>query len=325
MISATDLHKSFRSMYAVRGISLEVGPGQVLALLGPNGAGKSTTVRLLATILRPSRGRAVVAGYDVVEAPEQVRRHVGLMTEYPALYSRMAASDYLLFFARLQGLSRSDATVRVQELLQRFNLWEARKRKLDTYSRGMKQKIALIRSMLHDPRVLFLDEPTTAMDPQSAHVVRESIMCLRDERRAILLCTHNLQEAEALADQIAVVRQGKIVAYGTAAELTHQLLGDPIWELHTAMPLNGVVEELHALTPLERCAPDRVRYRAADARAINPVLLERVHAAGISVISLSEIPRSLETVYLRIVGEPESGLAWPRPGAEHPIPRKGGL
>lgn len=303
MISATNLHKSFGDFHAVRGISLEVKSGEVLALLGPNGAGKSTTVRLLATILRPTSGHASVGGYDVVEAPEQVRAQIGLMTEYPALYSRMTAFDYLLFFARLQHIPRSEASRRVEELLTRFELWDARKRKLDSFSRGMKQKVALIRAMLHDPAVLFLDEPTTAMDPQSARVVRDSIAHLRDNRRVIVLCTHNLQEAEALADTIAVIRNGQIVAYGTAAELRHQLLGEPVWEIQTAAPLEGAEERLLDLVPVERQAPDRLRYRTKDARALNPLLLERLHTAGVAVISLSEMPRSLESVYLRIIGE----------------------
>jgi ABC-2 type transport system ATP-binding protein len=301
MISATDLHKIFGDFHAVRGISLEVGAGEVLALLGPNGAGKSTTVRMLTTILRPTRGRAVVAGYDVEQEPEQVRSRVGLLTEYPGLYARMAAIDYLLFFARLQGLSPADGARRVESLLQRFDLWEARRRKLDSYSRGMKQKVALIRSMLHDPQVLFLDEPTTAMDPQSARVVRAAITDLRDARRVIVLCTHNLGEAEMLADRIAVMRGGQVIAHGTAGELTRALLGDPVWELRTVHPLNGEVEQIRDLVKIEQPAPDRIRYRTTQPWALNPVLLERLHSAGVAVVSLSEVPRSLESVYLRIV------------------------
>ena len=140
MINASDLHKSFGDFEAVRGISLDVRPGEVLALLGPNGAGKSTTVRMLTAMMRPTSGRATVAGYDVVTEAQYVRAQVGLLTEYPGLYGRMTVLEYLLFFARLQGLARAEASTLARSLLQRFDLWDARERKLDGYSKGMQQK-----------------------------------------------------------------------------------------------------------------------------------------------------------------------------------------
>jgi len=303
MIEASDLHKYFGAFHAVRGISLHVPAGQVLALLGPNGAGKTTTIRMLSAILQPNRGAARIAGHDVVKEPQIVRHKVGLLTEYPGLYARMTAVDYLLFFSQLQGMNRHDASARAGQLLKRFDLWEAKDRKLDGYSKGMKQKVALIRSMLHDPPVLFLDEPTTAMDPQSARTVRDAIADLRGSRRAVVLCTHNLSEAEELADYIAVVRGGQIVAKGTAAQLTQQLLGDPLWEVRTARALNGEIVELGRMVELEEYGDGWLRYRTRRPAEINPAVLRRLHAAGVPVVSLSEVSRSLETVYLRIVGE----------------------
>jgi ABC-2 type transport system ATP-binding protein len=303
MIEANDLHKFFGSFHAVRGISLNVPAGQVLALLGPNGAGKTTTVRMLSAILQPNCGSARIAGHDVVEEPQIVRHKIGLLTEYPGLYARMTAVDYLLFFGRLQGMSQHESTVRATLLLKQFGLWEARDRKLDGYSKGMKQKVALIRAMIHDPTVLFLDEPTTAMDPQSARTVRDAIAELRDSRRAVVLCTHNLNEAEELADYIAVVRGGQIVAHGTAAQLTHELLGDPIWEVQTATSIASQIVDLNAMLEIEEFSDTWLRFRTRRPAETNPALLRRLHAAGVPVISLSEVPRSLETVYLRIVGE----------------------
>ena len=158
--------------------------------------------------------------------------------------------------------------------------------------------------MLHNPQVLFLDEPTTAMDPQSARVVRDAIADLRDERRVIVLCTHNLSEAEALADRIAVVRGGQIVALGTPAQLTHELLGEPVWELQTSTPIGLAVEHVRGLIPVEQVAGNRIRYRTSNPHHLNPQVLERLREAGVGVVALSEMPRSLEDVYLRIVGEP---------------------
>lgn len=303
MIEANDLHKYFGTFHAVRGISLNVPSGQVLALLGPNGAGKTTTVRMLSAILQPNRGSARIAGHDVVAEPQIVRHKIGLLTEYPGLYARMTAVDYLLFFGRLQGMNQHDCTVRTTQLLKQFGLWEARDRKLDGYSKGMKQKVALIRAMIHDPAVLFLDEPTTAMDPQSARTVRDAIAELRDSRRAVVLCTHNLNEAEELADHIAVVRGGQIVASGTAEQLTYELLGDPLWEVKTARSLGTQVVDLNAMLEIEEFSDTWLRYRTRRPAETNPALLRKLHTAGIPVISLSEVPRSLEAVYLRIVGE----------------------
>jgi ABC-2 type transport system ATP-binding protein len=306
MIEAHDLHKYFGTFHAVRGISLHVPAGQVLALLGPNGAGKTTTVRMLSAILQPNRGTARVAGHDVVSEPQVVRHKIGLLTEYPGLYARMTAVDYLLFFGRLQGMNAHDCTVRATQLLKQFGLWQARDRKLDGYSKGMKQKVALIRAMIHDPTVLFLDEPTTAMDPQSARTVRDAIGELRDSRRAVVLCTHNLSEAEELADYIAVVRGGQIVASGTTEDLTQQLMGDPLWEVRTARSLSGQIVELNGMIEIEEFDNTWLRYRTRRPAETNPALLRRLHTAGIPVISLSEVPRSLETVYLRIVDEDQS-------------------
>ncbi len=168
MIDATQLDKTFGAFKAVRDISLHVAEGEVVALLGPNGAGKTTTVRMLGAILKPTSGTARIAGYDVVDQARQVRHIVGLLTEFPGLYHRMRSLEYLAFFGALQGMSAASCQRRSVQLLQQFGLWETRDKRLDSYSKGMKQKIALIRALIHDPPVLFLDEPTTAMDPHSA-------------------------------------------------------------------------------------------------------------------------------------------------------------
>ncbi|MBK9943206.1 MAG: ABC transporter ATP-binding protein [Kouleothrix sp.] len=311
MIEAHRLHKAFGNFQAVREISLRVDRGEVVALLGPNGAGKTTTVRMLGAILRPSTGRALVAGYDVVEQAREVRHVVGLLTEFPGLYHRMRSLEYLEFFGALQGMAAAESARRGTLLLQQFGLWDARDKRLDSYSKGMKQKIALIRALIHDPPVLFLDEPTTAMDPHSARTVRDAIADLRAARRTILLTTHNLVEAETLADRIVVVRGGQIVAEGTRAQLTLQLLGDPIWELRLGTPADGIAELLADLVPIEAVGDDWVQYRSAEGRLVNPQIVARLAARGTPIVALAELPRSLEDVYLSIVAEdqPERG-AW---------------
>ncbi|NTV64041.1 MAG: ABC transporter ATP-binding protein [Oscillochloris sp.] len=333
MIEAIQLSKQFGAFHAVRSIDLNIQPGELLALLGPNGAGKTTTVRMLGAILKPSSGRARVCGHDVVAEAQTVRSKVGLLTEYPGLYGRMIALEYLDFFGSLLGLSSSARQARAELLLRQFGLWEARERKLDGYSKGMKQKIALVRALIHDPPVLFLDEPTTAMDPQSARTVRDAIGELRAADRSILLTTHNLSEAEVLADRIAIIRGGQVIAQGTIAELTRQLLGASIYELRLAppFPASAAAPLLADLVTVEQQDATALRYRCADPQDLNPQILSRLASTGLPIISLAEVPQRLEDVYLRIVSEEPaldpheseatttSDIRRPALGTRHPV------
>ncbi len=301
MIKLIGLTKEFDGFTAVDRVTLSVAPGEVLALLGPNGAGKTTTVRMLAALLRPTVGRAFVAGYSVTEHPREVRRRIGLLTEHPGLYLRMRGYEYLDFFGRLMGLDADERERRARELLARFGMPEAWDRRTGTYSKGMRQKMALVRTMLHDPSVLLLDEPTSAMDPHSAKLVRDVFHNLRHHRRAIVICTHNLAEAEALADRIAIIRRGQIIALGTPAELKARLLGPPLMELRLSQAIDGVVKLASDLVKVEVQGEDWLRYSTANPQETNPLLLQMLAAHGVGVVTLSEVPRSLEDVYLRVV------------------------
>ncbi len=301
MIETHALTKQFENFTAVDDVSLTVRPGEVLALLGPNGAGKTTTVRMLTSILKPTSGWARIAGHDVAKAPDAVRRNVGVLTEHHGLYYRMKSEEYLDFFGELYGLPKAVRRERAAQLLDRFEMRFAADRRLGEYSKGMRQKLALIRSMLHDPPVLLLDEPTSAMDPQSAKLVRDAITQLRSEQRAIILCTHNLPEAEQLADHIAIIRRGRIIARGSPASLKRELLGPALMELRTAAPFNGMVHNLSELVEIVATGADWLRYRTPDPAAANPLVLQRLAAQRVPVITLSEVPRSLEAVYLQVV------------------------
>ena len=286
---------------AVDRLNLEVPAGTILALLGPNGAGKTTTVRMLASILKPSEGWARVAGFRTVHDARQVRHAVGLLTELPGLYLRMRADEYLAFFGQLQGMTDGQIRERTGTLLERFGLASARRQRIAEYSKGMRQKLALIRAMIHDPALLLLDEPTSAMDPQSAKLVRDAILDLGRGRRTILVCTHNLPEAEILADQIAIIRRGEIVAQDTPERLKTKLLGAPLLEIRLAHSLDGYLEELTDLVEVESRGADWFRYRTESPEDTNPALLNRLAAQDARVLTLSEVPRSLEDVYLNIV------------------------
>jgi ABC-2 type transport system ATP-binding protein len=256
---------------------------------------------MLGSILKPSRGYARVAGFDTVTEAKSVRRVIGLLTEFPGLYQRMKGLDYLAFFGELQGMPDDITRSRSEELLKRFELWDAHNLQVGKYSKGMKQKLTLVRAMLHDPQVLFLDEPTSAMDPHSAKLVRDAIADLRRDKRTVVLCTHNLTEAEQLADRIAIVRRGQIIAQGTPTELKQRLLGDPMMEIKLAGPLNGLVNFLNDRVHVVAHGRDWVRYTVPDPAHCNPVLLAELTRRDTPVVTLSEVSRSLEEIYLRIV------------------------
>ena len=305
MIEAEGLTKDFKDFRAVDNVTFKVETGKVFAVLGPNGAGKTTTVRMLTSILKPSAGWARIAGYDVVAHPEQVRAHVGVLTEQHGLYERMKAIEYLDFFGQLYGLSPADRRKRSLDLLERFGLTEATNRRVGDYSKGMKQKLALVRAMLHNPTVLLLDEPTSAMDPQSAKQVRDAITELQGDQRTIILTTHNLTEAQSLADTIAVIRHGRIIAMGTFAELSQRFVGNPLMELTLVKPLNGLAKDLTEMVEIVETGDDWLRYRTADPRTTNPSVLHKLAEHGVDVVTLSEIRQNLEAVYLQIVEEDE--------------------
>ncbi|MCX6023319.1 MAG: ABC transporter ATP-binding protein [Chloroflexi bacterium] len=303
MIHAQQLAKQFGAVNAVHDVTLEVGSGEILALLGPNGAGKTTTIRMLCSLLRPSSGRASVAGFDTVTEAAQVRNTVGLLTELPGLYGRMSAVGYLDFFGKLHGMSASDRQARSEHLLSYFGLWDDRGRHVGAFSKGMRQKLALARALLHEPKVIMLDEPTSAMDPASAKSVRDYIQGLRASDRTIIICTHNLAEAEALADRIAILRRGRIVAVGTARELKERLLGAAQFEVRFQAPAPPAAFVVDGLIQMEQFGPTWARYSTSRPGEANPALVRQLVEAGVAVESLSETPRSLEAVYLRIVGE----------------------
>lgn len=304
MIEAEGLGKAFGDFVAVRDISLQVAAGGVLALLGPNGAGKTTTVRMLAGILSPTAGWARIMGLDVTQHAEEIRQRVGVLAEMPGLYLRSTAREYLEFFGSVYGLSRTQARARLTELMERFEMSDVLDRRLSEFSKGMKQKLALIRCMLHDPDVLLLDEPTSAMDPQSARLVRDALTQLRSDRRSIILCTHNLIEAEELADHIAIIRRGQIVIEGSPLELKARLLGRPLMEVRFARSLNGLLPALQTRVDVESSGDNWLRYWTPDPLQDNPPLVHWLSDQKAEVVTLSEVPRSLEEVYLRVVGQP---------------------
>jgi ABC-2 type transport system ATP-binding protein len=256
---------------------------------------------MLTSVLRPTTGTARIAGYDVVTDANNVRASVGVLTEHHGLYSRMNAREYLKFYGNLYNLSSKVIEQRSSELLKTFGLAFASGKRLGEYSKGMRQKLALVRAMLHDPPVLLLDEPTSAMDPESAKTVRDAILNLRDSHRTILLCTHNLSEAEILADQIAIIRRGKIIYQGEIKQLKHELLGFAIYEARLAGNVNGYSPDLPEGVELLDRGEKYIQFTIREPEVVNPVILKNMVDAGLKVVSFHEMPRSLERAYLEAI------------------------
>lgn len=306
MIVTENLSKYFKDFLAVDRVTLQVNPGEVLALLGPNGAGKTTTVRMLSSILTPSAGWARVAGYDIVRQAEKVRASIGLLTEMHGLYGRMPADEYLDFFGQLYKMCLPVRQKRIRQLLDEFGLTANRSQRIGEYSKGMRQKLALARALLHDPPVLLLDEPTSAMDPESARLVRDALHALRSAERTIVACTHNLMEAEELADKIAIIRRGRIIALGSPSELKQTMLGPAEYEVRfsTRLESQTLILTSNGIRITQR-GPDWLRFQTPTPQQANPQVLRNLLGQNLPVVSLQEVPRSLEDVYIQAVNAPD--------------------
>jgi len=304
MIETNDLSKQFNNdFWAVDGVTLSVKPGQILALLGQNGAGKTTTVRMLTALLSPTRGWARVAGFDVAENPQQVRANVGILTEQHGLYMRMTGEEYLEFFGEVYGLDPKRRKTRSDYLMEYFGLAQVARRRTGEYSKGMKQKLALARALMHEPSVLLLDEPTSAMDPESARLVRDEIARLRSSQRTIIICTHNLAEAETLADTIAILYRGKILLDGTLEELKRSVLGPVQYEAKFAEDFDTGDLDLPQGAILASRSATSLRFQVEAPQIVNPKLVHALTARNAPLVSFQEVPRKLEHVYLKTMAD----------------------
>src|SRR6266581_8222215 len=221
-IRANGLTKNFGKLRAVRDLTLEVGAGEVFGFLGPNGAGKSTTIRMLTGLVRPTGGSALVAGFDVAREPQEVKRRVGFLAETPYLYAKLSGREFLAFMGGLYEVPRALSRQRADRLLGLFELAEKADDLVETYSHGMRQKLALAGAMLHEPPVLFLDEPTSGLDPRSARLVKDLLVALVERGHTVFLSTHVLEIAEHLCHRVGIIDHGQVVATGTLDELRHQ-------------------------------------------------------------------------------------------------------
>jgi ABC-2 type transport system ATP-binding protein len=306
VIRAEGLVKDFTPgpLRAVDGLSFEVQPGEIYGLLGPNGAGKTTAMRLLSALLRPTAGTAMVAGYSVIDAPDQVRARIGILTEVPGLYARLTPLEYLDFYAQLYGLEPAPVrAARVEEMLRLVGLWDRRRSVMRTFSKGMQQRIAIARTLVQDPLVLLFDEPTAALDPEAARSVRDYVRDLAGQRaRTVLLCTHNLPEADELCHRLSIVQHGRQIAEGAPADLRAKHATTCVLKVRErTAALVERIADLPAVESVTVDGPGTILYVTRDKAAVNPMVIREAVAAGADVMGLHETSATLEQVYLTLI------------------------
>jgi len=299
MIRTENLTKSFGDHLAVDRLTLDINAGEVFGFLGPNGAGKTTTIRMLSSLISPSAGRATVMGYEVGRDDQQIRRHVGILTETPGMYDRLSARRNLSIFARLYEVEAVER--QVEKYLRLLGLWERRDDAVGEFSKGMRQKLAIARALLHEPPVLFLDEPTAALDPEASRLVHDFISELRSEGRTIFLCTHNLDEADRLCDRVAVFKTHLRVV-DTPGRLRRQVYGrQVVFHLAgAAEPYLALARALPFVSAAEAEA-GKLILTLDDPEGHNPDIVRALVAAGADIQFVGELRYSLEDVYLQLV------------------------
>ncbi len=298
MIQTQKLTRRFGDLTAVDALDLNVSKGEVFGFLGPNGAGKTTTVRMLAALIAPTSGEATIAGSRLGSDDRAIHRRVGVLTETPGLYRRLSAQDNLLFFARLYGIA--DSMSRVERYLKLFDLWDRRRAPAGSYSKGMRQKLAIARALLHEPEILFLDEPTAGLDPEAAKTVRDLIETLRTDERTIFLCTHNLDEADRLCDRVALFKT-RLITTGRPEELREQMYGRRT-VVHLANYHDGIEDRIGLPFIKHVEAVDgRLVVSLDDPEADNPALVKRLVELGADVQFVTELRVSLEDMYLDLM------------------------
>jgi ABC-2 type transport system ATP-binding protein len=303
LIRLEGLSKRFESTLAVDNLTLEIDEGLVFGFLGPNGAGKTTTIRMLCSLISPTEGKAYVKDFDISNESDaiNIRRIIGLLPEAPGLYDSLSAYRNLDFYARLYGVKPGKREENIERFLRMLGLWERRNESVGSYSKGMKQKIAIARSLVHDPLVLFLDEPTSGLDPESAKTVRDFILNLKKEKRTIFLNTHNLDEAERICDKIGIINN-RLITVGSPQDLSRQM-GKHQIAIHLRKideELISIIRSIETVKGVET-VQNKLICEVDNPEIDNPIIIEKIVRAGGQIQYVTDVRRSLEDVYLELV------------------------
>lgn len=308
MVEADRLGKRYGPFQAIREVSFQARTGGILGFIGPNGAGKTTTMRILTGYLPATEGRAIVAGFDVFEAPMEVKRRVGYLPETPPLYKELTVGDYLQFCAELRGVGRADRFRRIGEVMERVGLRGWERRVVGSLSKGYRQRVGLAQALLHNPPVLILDEPTSGLDPTQNAGVRELIGSLAGDH-TVILSTHILREVEALCDRVVLIQKGTIAAQGTLDEVRAQAAPLRYRVQVQAPPDAAVGPALGGLPEVQQVAPEGEAWAVTPAPGQDPrpALAALVVARGWQLLALERVMPTLEEAFLAIVGREGAG------------------
>lgn len=322
ILKIENLHKSFNATKAVQGVSFQVTEGEIYSLLGPNGAGKTTTLSILCTLLKPDSGTASVMGFSTVENPMQVKKLIGVVPQEIALYDDLSAQENLFFWGKMYGLKGAVLAKRVTEILEMIGLEDRSKERVGKYSGGMKRRVNVGIALLHHPKVIFMDEPTVGIDPQTRRSILDSVKDLKNQGMTVLYTTHYMEEAQEISDHIGIMDHGKMIAEGTHQELVKIVGGvdrihlgvdsEPDAVVARWKTLPGVREVLHddiqksdpsqADATHNTKAPASITILAEDSNQVLPLLFETGAALGVKINSVEVHEPNLETVFLHLTG-----------------------
>jgi len=305
MIIASGLTKHFKSLTAVHDLSFTVGDGEIFGILGPNGAGKTTSIRMLAGLIGPSEGTAHINGLELGRDSQRIRATTGVLTEAPGLHDKLTARQNLAYYGRLYGMRGANLRRAVDRYLDIVGLPNEGDRRVGGFSKGMRQKVAIARALLHEPEVVYLDEPTSALDPSAAKTVRDFVATLRDAGRSVVVCTHNLDEAERLCDRIGIMR-GTLLLVDTPSRLRRQGRSASVRvDIVGARQPQSFLDMLAELPFVEgvKASDGSLLVEVGDPRGDNPELVRALVDAGARIVAVNEEVATLEQVYLDLVGE----------------------
>jgi len=307
MIVCENLQKRFGPTLAITGLTLQIPDGQIFGLLGPNGAGKTTTMRILSCLIRPTSGKASVDEYDITNEShrQKIRAMIGLLPEVPGLYETLGAYKNLDYYAQFYGVPKQKREDNIKATLTNLDLWDRRHEPVGNFSKGMKQKIAIARALVHDPQYIFLDEPTASLDPEASKTVRDYILELKKRGNTILINTHNLAEAERICDTVALVKN-KLVKVGNPKQLARGLFARTISITLQHIP-ESLLKNITSLTSVSGARVDgrQLILNVNNPEEDNPLVIDWLMKQGLQVQFVSEAEHSLEDVYLKLIGEDE--------------------
>jgi ABC-2 type transport system ATP-binding protein len=306
MITVENLTKKFETVTAVENISFNINESEIFGFLGPNGAGKTTTIRMLSTLISQTSGKITIDNRSPESDGEYIRSIIGLLTESPGMYEKISAYDNLEYYSSFYNIPGTKRKDNIERYLKMFDLWDRKDDLVGTYSKGMKQKLALSRALIHEPKILFLDEPTAGLDPESAHMVRNFIESLKKEKTTVFLCTHNLEEASNLSDRVCIIKR-KIIRIATLSELQNDDKNKRVEIVFTenASKYIKLLEEIDKIKDIQ-ADNNRAILVIEEPEISNPLIIKKLVGNGAEILYFNEIKATLEEIYLDLIKDKEA-------------------